>query len=43
MFEMLNEEKRTSEDRKLFFVKVGVFLVACAAMAGVFYFVGFLK
>ena len=37
MFEMLNEEKHDSESRKLFWMKVGIFVIAVAAMGGVIY------
>lgn len=42
MFEMLNEEKPDAEARKTFWVKVGCFVVAIAALGGVIYFFGFL-
>lgn len=38
MFEMLNEEKPDAETRKMFWMKVGIFVVALAAMGGVIYF-----
>lgn len=38
MFQMINEEKPSAEDRKLFWVKVGAFIVALAAFGGVIYF-----
>ena len=37
MFEMLNEEKHDAESRKLFWMKVGIFVIAVAAMGGVIY------
>jgi hypothetical protein len=37
MFEMLNEEKPDAETRKLFWMKVGIFVVAVAALGGVIY------
>jgi hypothetical protein len=37
MFEMLNEEKHDAESRKLFWMKVGIFVIAVAAMSGVIY------
>jgi hypothetical protein len=42
MFEMLNEEQPDAETRKMFWVKVGFFVVALAALGGVIYFFGFL-
>jgi hypothetical protein len=41
MFQMIDEEKPTAEDRKLFWVKVGAFIVALAAFSGVIYFFAF--
>ena len=38
MFEMLNDEKPDAESRKLFWMKVGIFVVAIAAMSGAIYF-----
>lgn len=38
MFQMINEEKASAEERKLFWVKVGAFIVALAAFGGVIYF-----
>jgi hypothetical protein len=38
MFEMLNDEKPDAEGRKLFWMKVGIFVVAIAALSGVVYF-----
>ncbi len=38
MFQMINEEKPSAEERKLFWVKVGAFIVALAAFSGVIYF-----
>lgn len=45
MFEMIHEEKPGPEERKLFRVKVIIFVVAVAAMAGVIYLfaVGYLR
>ena len=37
MFEMLNEEKPDADSRKLFWMKVGIFVAAVAAMGGVIY------
>ncbi len=39
MFQMINEEKPTAEDRKLFWYKLGIFVVALAAVGGIIYFV----
>lgn len=41
MFEMINEEKPSSEERKLLLFKVGAFIAGIAAMAGVIYLVAF--
>ena len=38
MFQMINEEKPTAEDRKMLWVKVGLFIVLIAALGGVVYF-----
>ena len=38
MFQMINEEKPTAEDRKMLWVKVGLFIVLCGALGGVVYF-----
>ena len=38
MFEMINEEKPSPERRKQFLMKVGIFIVAMALVAGVIYF-----
>jgi hypothetical protein len=38
MFEMLNEEKPDAEARRLFWKKVGYFVVAIGAASGVIYF-----
>lgn len=42
MFEMLNEEKPDAEARRMFWLKVGFFVVALGALGGVIYFFGFL-
>ena len=39
MFQMINEEKPTAEDRKLFWYKLGIFVVALMAVGGIIYFV----
>jgi hypothetical protein len=41
MFQMINDEKPTAEDRKLVWVKVGMFVVLIAALGGVIYFFAF--
>ena len=41
MFQMIDEAKPNAEDRKLFWYKVGAFIVACAAFGGVIYFFAF--
>ena len=38
MFQMVDEGKPTAEDKKMFWFKVGVFVVALAAFGGVVYF-----
>ena len=38
MFQMINEEKPSAEDRKMLWVKVGLFIVLCGALGGVVYF-----
>ena len=42
MFEMLNDEKPDADARKMFWIKVCMFVVAIAAMGGVVYFFAFL-
>jgi hypothetical protein len=39
MFQMIDESKPTAEDRKLFWYKVGLFLIVAAAFGGIIYFV----
>ena len=41
MFQMIDEGKPSPEDRKLFWYKVGAFIVALAAFGGVIYFFAF--
>jgi len=41
MFEMVNEEKSEPKDRKLLLFKIGAFVVALSALAGVVYFMAF--
>jgi hypothetical protein len=41
MFQMIDEPKSTPEDRKLFWYKVGAFIVALAACGGLIYFFAF--
>lgn len=38
MFQMVDEERHGTEDRKLFWVKVGLGIMIMAAMVGVGYF-----
>jgi hypothetical protein len=38
MFQMVDEDKPTAEDRKMFWFKVCAFIVALAAVGGVVYF-----
>jgi hypothetical protein len=38
MFEMLNQEEPDAEARRMFWKKVGYFVVAIAAVSGVIYF-----
>ena len=37
MFQMIDDQKPTAEDRKMIWVKIGVFLVLFAALGGVVY------
>ncbi len=39
MFQMIHEEKPSEDDRKLFWYKLGIFVVALAAFGGLIYFV----
>ena len=41
MFQMINEEKPTAEDRKMMWIKVGLFIVLFAAFGSVIYFFAF--
>jgi hypothetical protein len=41
MFQMIDDQKPTAEDRRMTWVKVGVFLVMVAALGGVVYFFAF--
>jgi hypothetical protein len=41
MFQMVNEEKASPDDRKMMFYKIGAFLVALGALGGVIYFFAF--
>ena len=41
MFQMINDEKPTAEDRKMMWVKVGLFIVLVAAFGGMLYFFAF--
>ena len=38
MFQMINEEKPTAEDRKMRWVKVAIFVIGIAVLGGVVYF-----
>ena len=42
MFQMIDEGESTAEDRKMFWVKLGAFVVAMLAFGGVIYFFAFL-
>jgi hypothetical protein len=39
MFQMVDEGKPTAEDKKMFWFKVGAFVVVLAALGGVIYFI----
>jgi hypothetical protein len=41
MFQMINEEKHTAEDRKMMWVKVAIFIVGIGVLGGVVYFFAF--
>jgi len=41
MFQMIEEGKPSPEDRKLFWYKVGAFIVALEAFGGLIFFFGF--
>lgn len=41
MFQMIDEEKPSAEDRKMLLIKIGAFIVALAALGGVIYFFAF--
>lgn len=41
MFQMIDESKSGPEDKKLFWYKVGLFIVVASAFAGVIYFFAF--
>lgn len=41
MFQMIDDGKPTAEDRKMFWMKLGAFIVALAAFGGVIYFFAF--
>lgn len=43
MFQMINEAKSETGDRKMFLVKVCAFVVALAALGGVVYFFAFVS
>lgn len=41
MFQMINDEKPTAEDRKLLWLKVAIFVVGIGVLGGVVYFFAF--
>ena len=41
MFQMIDEERPSAEDRKMVWMKVGLFIVLVAALGGVVYFFAF--
>ncbi|MCL5005689.1 MAG: hypothetical protein M1404_04075 [Acidobacteria bacterium] len=41
MFQMIDDEKPTAEDRKMLWVKAGIFIVGLAILGGVVYFFAF--
>lgn len=41
MFQMINEEKPTAEDRKMLWVKVAIFIAGIGVLGGVVYFFAF--
>jgi len=41
MFQMIDEEKPSPEDRKVFLYKIAAFVVAMAVLGGVVYFFAF--
>lgn len=43
MFQMIDEGKADAQDRKMFLIKVGAFIVALAALGGVIYFFTFVS
>ncbi len=43
MFQMIDEEKGDSKDKKMLLMKIGVFIVALAALGGVVYFFAFVS
>jgi len=43
MFQMVDEGKQTVEDKKMFWFKVGAFVVALAALGGAVYFFAFVR
>jgi flagellar basal body-associated protein FliL len=38
MFQMINDEKPTAEDRKMLWIKIGLTIVLFAALCGIVYF-----
>ncbi len=43
MFQMINENDAAPQDRKTLLVKIGMFIVALAALGGVVYFFAFVS
>jgi len=43
VFQMINEATAEPQDRKTLFVKIGMFVVALAALGGVVYFFAFVS
>ena len=43
MFQMINEATAEPQDRKTMFIKIGMFVVALAALGGVVYFFAFVS
>jgi hypothetical protein len=43
VFQMINEPSAEPEDRKTLLIKIGMFIVALAALGGAVYFFGFVS
>ena len=43
MFQMIDEEKKDPKDKNMLLMKIGVFIVALAALGGVVYFFAFVS